>query len=218
MIEYKKRQDSFIASLCDDEVDELKEIEKYALENDVPIIKKGARELLRTILHIKNPSNVLEIGTAIGFSAILISKELPKCKIRTIENYKKRIAIAHDNFKKYGYEGKIEILEGDALDILARDTESYDLIFLDAAKAQYITLLPDLIRLLNEGGVLIADNVLHDSYIFESRFAVERRDRTIHTRLREYLYEVTHNNMLKSSIVPIDDGICISNRVGGKFI
>ena len=213
MIEYKRRLDTYISSLCIDEVYELKEIEEYAVKFGVPIIKKGAREFLRTVLAIIHPDNILEIGTAIGFSAILMAKSSPNCKIKTIENYDKRIPVALDNFKKYGFDDRIELVAGDAAEVLERENSCYDLIFLDSAKAQYITLIPDIIRLLNKGGVLIADNVLYDSYILESRFAVERRDRTIHHRLREYLYEVTHNQSLKSSIIPIDDGLCMSVKL-----
>lgn len=213
MIEYKKRLDTYISSLCTDESDELKEIEDYAVKFGVPIIKRGAREFLRTVLTVKNPDTILEIGSAIGFSAILMAKIVPDSKIKTIENYDKRIPVALNNFKKYGFDDRITLVEEDAAKVLKQENAGYDFIFLDAAKAQYITLLPDIIRLLNKGGILIADNVLYDSYILESRFAVERRDRTIHHRLREYLYEVTHNQSLKSSVVPIDDGICMSVKL-----
>ncbi len=213
MIEYKRRLDTYILSLCLDEVDELKEMEEYAAEFNVPIIKKGAREFLRTVLTVKKPANILEIGTAIGFSAILMAKLSPDSVIKTIENYDKRISVARDNFKKYGFDDRITLVEDDAVSALKRENTGYDFIFLDASKAQYITLLPDIIRLLNSGGILIADNVLYGNNVLEPKLAVNRRDRTIHLRLREYLYEVTHNKNLRSSVVPIDDGICMSVKL-----
>lgn len=210
MLEYKTRMNTYIHSLIKDEENELQEIENIAIKDEVPIIKKGARCFLRNLLSIKNPDKILEIGTAIGFSAILISNALPKSKITTIENFPRRIKAARDNFSKYGYNDKIELIEADAVEFLKTHNDKYDFIFLDAAKGQYISVLPDIIRLLTDGGILLADNVLQDAQILESKFVVERRDRTIHKRMREYLYEIMHNPYLKSSIIPVDDGLALS--------
>lgn len=214
MINYKERLDVFIASLCRDEVGELAEIEEKAIANKVPIIKVGARNVLRTFLAMKKPEKILEIGTAVGFSAILMARELPNVRLVTVENYPPRYEEAEKNFERYGYHDRIELIKGDAVKIVSElEERSFDFIFLDAAKAQYITLLSDMLRVLQPGGFIFADNIMQDNRIMESRFAVERRDRTIHARLREYLYEITHHPDLKSSILPIDDGIAVSIKL-----
>ena len=154
---------------------------------------------------------VLEVGTAVGFSALLMSEYLPEgAVITTIENYEKRIPIARKNFRKAGKEAQITLLEGDAQVVLKTLDKPYDFIFMDAAKGQYIHFLPDVLRLLVPGGLLVSDNVMQDGSVIESRFCVERRDRTIHARMREYLYELKHNELLETSIVPLGDGVALS--------
>ncbi len=134
------------------------------------------------------------------------------CKITTIENYQKRIPIAQENFRKAGKCQVIELLEGDAAQVLKTLTEPYDFIFMDAAKGQYIHFLKDVMRLLEPGGVLVSDNVLQEGDIIESRFAVTRRNRTIHKRMRDYLYELTHMEELTTSVLPVGDGVTVSVR------
>ncbi len=156
----------------------------------------------------------MEVGTAIGFSALLMSEYGPKgCKITTIEKYEKRIPDALENFKRAGKEKDITLLAGDAAEILKGLTGTYDFIFMDAAKGQYIHFLPDILRLLPKGGLLLSDNVLQDGDVMESRFAVTRRDRTIHGRMREYLYELTHNEQLRTDILPVGDGVTVSVKL-----
>ena len=132
------------------------------------------------------------------------------CEITTIENYEKRIPIAKENFIRAGKEKQITLLEGDAAQILPTLTETYDFIFMDAAKGQYIHFMPDILRLLGSEGTLVSDNVLQDGDIIESRFAVTRRNRTIHKRMREYLYELTHDERLVTAVLPIGDGVTVS--------
>ena len=157
------------------------------------------------------PRKVLEIGTAVGFSALLMSAYLPEGgHITTIENYEKRIPIARENFRQAGKEGMISLIQGDALAVMKELTEAYDLIFMDAAKGQYIHYLSEAVRLLAPGGILVSDNVLQGGDVLESRFAVERRDRTIHSRMREYLYELKHHDQLQTSILPLGDGVALS--------
>ena len=159
----------------------------------------------------KHPKNILEVGAAVGYSSILMSENIDEnAKITTIENYDKRIIKARENIKRAGKENVITLLEGDAGQILKTLSGSYDLIFMDAAKAQYIVILPEILRLLSSGGILITDNVLQEGDLVQSRFAVCRRDRTIHSRMREYLYEVTHNDELVTSVIPLGDGITFS--------
>lgn len=205
------RMVAFINSFDKGNTPFLDEIEKYAMETDVPIIRKSMQSFLRFLLQMQKPMKILEVGTAIGFSALLMSEYAPEgCEITTIEKYEPRIPIARENFKKAGKEDVITLLEGDAADILKELTGSYDMIFMDAAKGQYIHFMPDILRLLKEGGLLVSDNVLQDGDVIESRFAVTRRNRTIHARMREYLYELTHHPVLETCILPVADGITLS--------
>ncbi len=154
---------------------------------------------------------ILEVGAAVGFSSILMSEYMPEGgHITTIENYDKRIPIARANFKRAGKEEQIDLIEGDALEVMHGLEGPYDLIFVDAAKGQYIHYLPEVMRLLGTDGVLVSDNVLQEGDIIESRFAVERRNRTIHSRMREYLYELKHHDQLQTSIIPLGDGVALS--------
>ena len=189
----------------------LDELEAYALKTQVPIIRKEMQSFMKTMLVMNKPKQILEVGTAIGFSALLMS-EFTDGHITTIENYDKRIPIARDNFKKYHKENQITLLEGDAMDVLKTLDGPYDFIFMDAAKGQYIHYLPEIMRLLTPGGVLISDNVMQDGDIIESKYAVTRRDRTIHKRMREYLYTLKHHEELETSILTLGDGVAVSVR------
>lgn len=205
---------TYINSLDTGNTEILDRIEKEAIETYVPIIRKEMQQFLKLLLSIKKPEKILEVGTAVGFSAILMAEYDPvPCRITTIENYEKRIPIARENFLRAGKEEQITLLEGDAADILKTLEGPYDFIFMDAAKGQYIHFMPDILRLLSRDGVLVSDNVLQDGDIIESRFAVTRRNRTIHKRMRDYLYELTHNDELMTAVIPIGDGITVSTRI-----
>ena len=202
---------SYINSLDRGNSDICNTIEKEAIEDQVPIIRKEMGNLLKVLLKLKQPGSILEVGTAVGYSSILMSENMPKdCRIVTIENYDKRIQAARNNIKRAGKEDYIQLIEGDALKVLKELEGPYDFIFMDAAKGQYINYLPDILRLMPSGGLLISDNILQEGELVESRYVVTRRDRTIHTRIREYVYELTHNDELITSIVPIGDGITLS--------
>lgn len=208
-----ERQNAFIRSLDQGNTPFLSEIERKALEEGVPVIRPETQRLLRFFLQLQEPLAILEIGTAVGFSALLMSEYgPPSCHITTIENYEKRIVKAKENFKRAGKEKEITLLEGDAADILPKLTESYDMIFMDAAKGQYLTFLPEVMRLLSPRGLLLSDNVWQEGDILESRYAVKRRDRTIHGRMREYLYRITHDERLETVILPVGDGVAVSFR------
>ena len=195
---------TYINSLDTGNTEILDEIEREALETYVPIVRKEMQSFLKLILSIKRPARILEVGTAVGFSAILMAEYNPiPCEITTIENYEKRIPIAKENFVRAGKEKQITLLEGDAADILKELREPFDFIFMDAAKGLYIPYFPVVMRLLAKGGCLVSDNVMQVGVIIESRFAVERRNRTIHARMREYLYELKHNEELVTSIIPV---------------
>ena len=190
-------------------------IEKAALDGRVPIIRRETASLLRTLVAALKPSQILEIGTAVGYSALLMCQTMPRaCHITTIEKYEKRIPVARENFKKAGEESRITLLEGDADQLLGQLEEGrFDLVFMDAAKGQYLHWLPFLLKLMPPGGVLISDNVLQDGDIVESRFAVQRRNRTIHSRMREYLHTLKHMEEFETAVIPIGDGVTISTRI-----
>ena len=206
-----ERMAAFIDSLDRGNTSFLDELEKNALQERVPVIRKPVQSLLKFLLKLLKPRDILEVGTAIGFSALLMSEYGPEnCHITTIENYQKRIIRARENFRLAGAEEKITLLEGDAADILKELTGTYDLIFMDAAKGQYLFFLPEVLRLLTPGGLLVSDNVLQDGDVVESRFAVTRRNRTIHARMRDYLYELKHDPRLETVILPVGDGVALS--------
>ncbi|MFI3176547.1 MAG: O-methyltransferase [Eubacteriales bacterium] len=208
-----ERMVAFINSLDAGHTKELEALEAYAIETYVPIIRREMQSLLKLLLAIKQPKSILEVGTAIGFSTLLMSEYAPTdCHITTIENYEKRIPIAKKHIKEAGKEERITLIEGDATQVLQELKGSYDFIFMDAAKAQYINFLPHAIRLLEPGGILISDNVLQEGEIIESRYAINRRKRTIHSRMREYLYELKHNEALETAILPVGDGVSVSVR------
>lgn len=210
---------TFINSLDTKNSEILEDIEREALADNVPIIRREMQSFLKVLLMVKKPMRVLEVGTAVGFSALLMSEYAPAgCEITTIENYEKRIPIARNNFKRAGKESQITLLEGDAMEVLPMLDEPYDFIFMDAAKGQYIHYMPEVMRLLKTGGTLVSDNVMQDGNIIESRFAVERRDRTIHSRMREYLYELKHHEELLTSIIPLGDGVAVSVKLNKKDI
>ena len=206
-----ERMVTYIHSLETPESPLIEQIEQEALNTYVPIIRKETQSFLKVLLMMKKPVRVLEVGTAIGFSALLMCEYLPENgHITTIEKYEKRIPIARENFKRAGKEDRITLIEGDALEVMRSLEGPFDFIFMDAAKGQYIHYMPEAIRLLSKDGVLMSYNVLQDGYIIESRFAVERRNRTIHSRMREYLYELKHNDQLQTSIIPLGDGVALS--------
>ena len=206
-----ERITSFIHSLNKDDEGIVGEIEREALADEVPIIRKETKEWIKTMLLIKQPLKVLEVGTAVGFSSIYMSQFLPEGgHITTIEKWEPRIEQAKINFARAKVEDVITLLEGDAAERLKELDDSFDFIFMDAAKGQYIHFLPDVIRLLARGGILISDNVLQDGEILDSRYVVERRNRTIHSRMREYLYVLKNHESLETSIIPLGDGVALS--------
>ena len=207
----EERLVDYLHSLETENSEILEQIEQEALNDGVPIIRKEMQSFLKVLLRIKKPLRILEVGAAVGFSAILMSEYAPEdCRITTIENYDKRIPIARNNFKRAGKEAQITLIEGDAMEVLKTLEGPYDFVFMDAAKGQYIAYLPEVLRILSLEGILVSDNVLQNGEIIESRFVVERRDRTIHSRMREYLYTLKHHEALETSIIPLGDGVALS--------
>lgn len=209
-----ERMATFIDSFDSGNSKDLRELEKRAKESRVPIIRPAVQSLLKLLLAMNRPKTILEVGTAIGFSALLMSEYVePDCRITTIEKYEKRIPVARENFLRAGKEKQITLLEGDAAAILKELEGTYEFIFMDAAKGQYIHFLPEVLRLLPRGGILVSDNILQEGELIESRFAVTRRNRTIHARMRDYLYELKHHPQLITDILPVGDGVTISVKL-----
>lgn len=211
-----ERIEVFFDTLRPELPDYINNLEKEALRDEVPVIRRGTRDLLRYLLRIKRPERVLEVGTAVGYSALFMKECLPETsRIATIEKVEMRLVKARENLRKYDKEGNIRLVEGDACEVLKRmaeEGETYDFIFMDAAKGQYLNFLPDILALLEPGGTLVSDNILHDCDVIESRYAVTRRDRTIHSRMREYLYTITHMEELETICLSLGDGVTVSTR------
>ena len=207
----------YLHSLETDNEPFLEELRIYAKEHDVPIIRRETESYLKTVMRMLRPGKILEIGTAIGYSSIVMAQN-SNAVITTIENYEKRIPVAEENIRRAGLADRISLRQGDAgevLPALSGTGQSYDLIFLDAAKGQYLIWLPCILSLMHEGSVLIADNVLQEQTVTESRFTVPRRERTTHERMREFLYRIKHHPALESAVLSIGDGISMSVMLPG---
>ena len=218
------RTEDYLLSLEREEDSLLFELREEAERERVPIIRRETESLLRTLTALKKPSKILEIGTAIGYSSIVMEKAAGGMShIITVESYEKRVPEALKNIRRAGYSGRISLLFSDATEALEALLESgihvpsigagFDLVFMDAAKGQYINWLPMILELMNDGGLLICDNVLQDLTVMESRFTVERRDRTIHERMRAFLHEIKHTDRLESAVLPVGDGVSLSVKL-----
>lgn len=210
-----ERITAYINSLSCELPSYLSNLEKEALKEEVPIIKKETQSLLRFLIAMKKPAHILEVGTAVGFSALLMSECMPEtCDITTIEKVEMRLVKARVNLKSTEKADRIRLLEGDALVVLKEVAEKeegrYDFIFMDAAKAQYMNYFPEVLKLLAPEGLLVTDNVLQDGTVAQSRYGITRRDRTIHTRMREYLYTLTHSEQLVTTVLSVGDGVTLS--------
>lgn len=209
--DYIRSLESSQGELCD-------RIEEEAGLSHIPIIRRETASLLKTLVASVRPREILEIGTAVGYSALLMCQTMPQdCHITTIEKYEKRIPAARENFRLAGEEGRITLLAGDAQYLLdSLEGRLFDFVFMDAAKGQYLNWLPKIMGLMREGALLVSDNVLQDGDIVQPRFAVERRNRTIHSRMREYLYELKHNERLETAVLSVGDGVALSVYTGQK--
>ena len=209
-----ERVSSYIESLIAYNSDFLEELRKKALADNVPIIKRDTESFLKTLLLLKKPKRILEVGTAVAYSSLVMAETLKgNTDISTIENYEKRVLQARCNIADSPYGDIIHLIEGDAsviLEELVQKEEKYDFIFMDAAKGQYINWLDLVLKLLNKEGVLCSDNVLQGGDIVQSRYLIERRDRSIHSRIREYLYELTHREGSSTTILSLGDGVALT--------
>lgn len=206
---------SYIKSFEPDLPDYLTELGEYGRRNEVPIIKKDAESLLRFAICTFKPENILEIGTAIGYSASYMLHFAPDAKLTTLELSEDRIKDAKNTFKKNGLEDRVTLIEGDAsetLSSLAEAGNEFDFVFMDAAKAQYSIYFEYIKKMLVSGGVLLTDNILQEGSVCESKFSVTRRDRTIHKRMRDFIRELMQDESFNSCIIPIGDGMLLSTR------
>ncbi len=207
---------SYIHSLEKSNGEFLEQLEEYAHQTDVPIIRKEMESFLRVLIDMKKPKKILEIGAAIGYSSILMAGYAGEdCHITTIENYDKRIPIAKENIKKACLSDRITLLEGDAifmLDALIDKKETFDFVFIDAAKSWYMEYLNRVLKMTNAGAVIVSDNVLQEGELVESRFAIDRRNRTTHGKMREFLYQIKNMDELDTTIIPLGDGVAVSYR------
>ncbi len=236
----QERIAAYLFSLEKDMPAFLEELEKQAIKDHVPIIRKSTQAILRFLMASFQPENILEVGTAVGFSGIFMMTYLlndkkkysknnsendkKKLHLTTIEKVPERIRQAKENFKKAELSEYITLLEGEAEEILQNllkqkeekidfiPKEGYSMIFMDAAKGQYLHFLPTVKQLLKKGGLLVSDNVLQDGTIIESRYSITRRDRTIHERMREYLYQLSHDTDFETVTLPMGDGVTLSYK------
>ena len=215
-MDYTRIRD-FIISYTRDDEGSLKEIYEKAIQNEVPIIRRETRDFLHVLLQIVKPQRVLEVGTAVGYSTLVMADVLNEVWSRndwyidTCELDESRIKEALANFGNSLYEERITLLQGDAASTLKGITDkTYDFIFIDAAKAQYMTYLEESIRLSHKGTVIVTDNILAEGDVLESHFLVEKRDRTIHDRMREYLHFIKNDPRLDTSILSVGDGLAMS--------
>ena len=214
------RMEVLIEAMTPPGPDHLQGLEQEALSAGVPIIRPQTQNLIRFFLAVKRPSRILEIGTAVGFSALFMQHYAPAgCRIITIEKDPGRAEQARGNFRKFGKgeesgRENIVLMEGDAAQLLReiREDASFDMLFMDAAKGQYIRFLPDAIRLLAPGGIMITDNILQEGEILSSRFAVTRRNRTIHARMRAYIRALMEEARLETLLLPTGDGAAVSMK------
>ena len=203
----------YINNLYEDIDGEIGELHEYGFNNDFPIIPKETARFLATIISIKKPKQILEIGCCIGFSSSFMASLIDEDgHVTTIERFDLMIGKAKKNFEKLNMNNKITLLEGNATNILKTLNDRYDLIFIDAAKSQYINFLPECLRLLNVGGVIIADNVLQNGDIVKDFEEIEKRHRTIYRNMRKFLHTITHTEGLESTIIPIGDGVAMCTK------
>ncbi|NEZ45978.1 O-methyltransferase [Clostridium niameyense] len=204
--------EDYIRSLIPEHTGEIKELENYAKENLVPIVHKEVANFLELMINIKKPSKILELGTAIGYSSILMNMSSKgESNIVTIERDKNMVNIAKENFKKFKVEEKIRIIEGDCIEILKSLDDKYDLIFMDAGKGHYNEFLPYCLNLLSKDGIIIADNVLFRGMVACDELVI-RRKITIVKRMRKYMDMISDKDKFITSVIPMGDGIAITKR------
>lgn len=188
---------------------ELEKIKEKALKEHIPIIMDDTLEVIEKYMKEIKPKRILEIGTAVGYSAMCFSEFLDiDGKIDTIERDEERATEAKENFKKVEVEEKINLYVGDAVEILPTLNEKYDMVFIDAAKGKYPFFLKEALRMINNNGIIFADNILYKGYVLSDYN--KHKQRTAVRNLREYLKEVSENPNLETEILEVGDGLAVS--------
>ncbi len=192
--------------------EDLMELEEYALENHIPIIDKQVQNFISMIFKLNRPKNILEFGTAIGFSSIFMCEQLKgNVKITTVERDGDRIILAKDNFKKFNYEDNIRLIEGDCFENFEYLDCDYDFIFIDSSKSHYEKLLNNCIQNLNKNGIIMFDNVLYKGMVASDSLIMKRK-KTIINNMRKFLKNVVNNKLFSTWLLPIGDGVMILRR------
>lgn len=210
------RLHEYLRALEGDEEPLLRKIRLYAREHYLPIISLETKSFLETVIELRAPESILEIGACIGYSTVVLALAAPGAKITTVESYERRLPLLTENLEKASALERTKIIESDAFSLLKElvsKNKKYDFIFLDAAKGQYLKWLPYILELMDTGSVLFADNVLQDETIKESRFLLPHRARSTHVRMREFLYRLKHDDELISSVTPVGDGVSVSVKL-----
>ncbi len=200
----------YLATVMPERSEELQALNDYAQEHTVPIIKHEMEQFLQFIITLHKPKRILEIGTAIGYSSIIMAGASGEVEITTLEKSERMIERAKENFTTFAIDDRVTLIEGDAVETLKSLSEPFDMVFMDAAKGQYMNFYDDSVRLLNSGGLLIADNILQEGLIAKSRFAIPRRQRTIHGRMREFISMMSSHPDFTTTVLPIADGATVS--------
>ena len=190
----------------------LKELEDFARKENIPIIPHETVAYFRFLMETMQPKNILEIGTAIGFSALLMAEHVPNAKITTIDRNPEMIGFAKDNFAKFDSRKQITLLEGDAVDVLSTLTESYDFVFMDSAKSKYIVFLPEILKHLDVGGVVVLDDIFQGGDVAKDIMEVRRGQRTIYRGLQRLFDATLDNPELTATLVPLGDGILMLRK------
>lgn len=190
----------------------LKELENFARKENIPIIPHETVAYFRFLMETIKPKNILEIGTAIGFSALLMAQHAPEAKITTIDRNPEMIGFAKENFAKFDNRQQITLLEGDAVDVLSTLTETYDFVFMDSAKSKYIVFLPEILKHLEVGGVVVLDDIFQGGDIAKDIMEVRRGQRTIYRGLQRLFDATLSNPGLTASLVPLGDGILMLRK------
>ncbi len=191
------------------------ELQKNCYEQDIPIIDIETAKFLEFLLTLKKPKRILELGTAVGFSAILMSQYLQEGgKITTIDRNPRMIERALKNFDDFNVNDKIEFIQGDIVDVIKTLEEPYDFILLDSAKGQYVNIYDDVLRLLNKDAILFVDDIFQNGNIIKDIMEIEKRQRTIHRRMNEFVSKISNEPCMKTSILPLADGVIVSVKKG----
>ena len=190
----------------------LKELEDFARKENIPIIPHETVAYFRFLMETMQPKNILEIGTAIGFSALLMAQHSPESKITTIDRNPEMIGFAKANFAKFDSRQQITLLEGDAVDVLSTLTESYDFVFMDSAKSKYIIFLPEILKHLEVGGVVVLDDIFQGGDVAKDIMEVRRGQRTIYRGIQRLFEATLDNPSLTASLVPLGDGILMLRK------